>query len=95
MAFVFLSLCLVGKARNEANSRFEKTSVFRPKIFSGLVLRLNQDIALKLQQEDELPEKVLEIREKVFDIWGIMVPGLQFDVVSTLSKFLSPVASSW
>lgn len=52
---------------------------FRPKLCSSLVLRISSPSILRLSQEGSITRLVQQLRTKIFDTRGVIVPDFYFD----------------
>ncbi len=70
------------KARWGQNNseKLQKQAEFRPRVFSAIFFRVSADGTHSLQREGTLPQRLQELRTRVFDAWGVIVPEAQFDI---------------
>ena len=84
LLFLVIGSCFIASAkavrRKKTGSAVKEEPVFKPKVYSALVICLSKDIALSLQQEMLLPQRFYQIREKIFSSYGVYLPDLQFDI---------------
>ena len=63
-----------GLAHNEVNT------AFKPKVYSALVIKLSADAAVELQRVPAFVRKIQEIRQHIFQSWGIIIPEIEIDI---------------
>jgi len=69
-----------GKKKSQENLSARAEETARPKIFSPVVVRLSSLAAIKVQQEQILPELLARVKLDVFEESGVLVPDIQFDL---------------
>ena len=78
-----VGLMAVAGKKNRALRRVHPRApdaTFRPKIYSGLVVRLSVLATAKLQGEQMIPKSISEMRNDFFEKTGVLIPDVQFDV---------------
>ncbi|MDR2337659.1 MAG: flagellar biosynthesis protein FlhA [Deltaproteobacteria bacterium] len=76
----FLACARIIRRKKIKGTQQEEEVVFKPKVYSALVICLTKESALQLQSERQLPQRFYKIRERIFNQWGIYIPDLQFDI---------------
>ena len=80
LAVAFAVFAAFQQARIDSEELREKEKTFQPKIYSSIVFRVSREATLILQQERKLTQLVQDIRNEVFERWGLIVPDVQFDL---------------
>jgi flagellar biosynthesis component FlhA len=80
MGLVLIFLAYRGFSNKRLAERDEDEVKFKPRIFSAIVFRLSKEATLLLQQQRELPQLIQKVRGEIFELWGIIVPDVQFDI---------------
>ncbi len=65
------------------NEKAKGEGEFRPKVYSGIVLKMSAPATLILRREGTLPMRFKELKSELFTNWGVLIPEAQFDVDST------------
>ena len=86
MAGVFALGAYRGKKSQVQREHERREGEFRPKVFSAVVLRISPSGTLLLQEERKLPKYIQELRNRIFEQWGVIVPDIQFDIDYSLQE---------
>ena len=84
MSLLFFFFARKGTKKMEKEQKTEESVEFRPKIYSGFLMRLSPNATISLQRERKLQDAIREVRTRYFETRGVVVPDVQFEVAYEL-----------
>ncbi|MCB0359846.1 MAG: FHIPEP family type III secretion protein, partial [Bdellovibrionales bacterium] len=64
----------------------QREAQFQPRVYSAFLLLLSPSAVHRLQVERNLPARIRQVRTRIFNTAGVLVPDLQFEVDQTLAE---------